>query len=272
MPRLALGVEYDGTRFVGWQTQTNGPSVQDELEAALARVANEPVRVICAGRTDTGVHATGQVVHFDTHARRKPHSWIMGANTYLRHDVNVLWAREVPKDFHARFSAISRSYRYLILNRHYRSALWRHRVAWVHTPLNEQAMHRAAQVLLGEHDFSAFRASGCQAKSPVRTISHIAVCRQGQVLELQISANAFLHHMVRNIAGSLIKIGAGEAAETWLGEVLAGRDRGRAGVTGLPEGLYLSEVRYDPRFKLPPCSKNIDADCFIIDRSPSQTD
>jgi len=272
MPRLALGVEYDGTRFVGWQTQTSGASVQDDLEAALSRVANEPVRAICAGRTDSGVHATGQVVHFDTHARRKPHAWIMGANSYLGHDVNVLWAREVPEDFHARFSATGRSYRYLILNRHYRSALWRHRAAWVHTPLDEQAMHRAAQVLVGEHDFSSFRASGCQARSPVRSVRRISVSRQGQVLELQISANAFLHHMVRNIVGSLIRIGAGKAEESWLGEVLAARDRRRAGVTGLPGGLYLSDVQYDPRFKLPPCSKNIDADCFIINRSSRQTD
>jgi tRNA pseudouridine38-40 synthase len=264
MPRLALGVEYDGTRFVGWQTQTNGPSVQDAVEAALSRVANEPVRVICAGRTDTGVHASGQVVHFDTRAQRKAHAWIMGANTYLRRDVNVTWAREVPEDFHARFSATGRSYRYLILNRHYRSALWRHRAAWVHKPLDEHAMHGAAQVLLGEHDFSAFRASGCQAKNPVRTVRHISVGRQGQILEIKISANAFLHHMVRNIAGSLIRIGAGEAAESWLGEVLAGRDRSMAGVTGVPGGLYLSEVQYDPRFKLPSCSKNIAADCSMI--------
>lgn len=272
MPRLALGVEYDGTRFVGWQTQTNGPSVQDALEAALSRVADEPVRVICAGRTDTGVHATGQVVHFDTQAQRKPHAWIMGANTYLRHDVNVTWAREVPEDFHARFSATGRVYRYLILNRHYRSALWRHRAAWVHAPLDEGAMHRAAQVLLGEHDFSAFRASGCQAKHPVRTVRHISVSRHGQILELKISANAFLHHMVRNIVGSLIRIGSGEAAESWLGEVLAGRDRTRAGVTGVPQGLYLSEVQYDPLFKLPSCSKNIEADCSIIYGTSRQTD
>jgi tRNA pseudouridine38-40 synthase len=271
MPRIALGIEYDGTRFVGWQIQKNGPSVQSELELALSRVANEPVRVICAGRTDTGVHATGQVVHMDTGAMRKPHSWVRGANTYLGDDVNVLWATEVPDDFHARFSATSRSYRYLMLNRKYRSALWCNRTAWVYDPLDENAMHRAAQALVGKHDFSSFRASGCQAHSPVRTVSHISVTRHGEILELQISANAFLHHMVRNIAGSLIKIGSGLAPENWLGEVLGMRDRTKAGVTGLPQGLYLTNVGYPPEFKLPPCSKNNASDCFMINGSPRHT-
>jgi len=271
MPRIALGIEYDGTRFVGWQIQNNGLSVQSELERALSRVANEPIRVICAGRTDTGVHATGQVVHMDTAAIRKPHSWVRGANTYLGDDVNVLWATEVPEDFHARFSAISRSYRYLILNRKYRSALWCNRTAWVHDPLDEQVMHRAAQALLGKHDFSSFRASGCQAHSPVRTVSHISVVRRGEILELEISANALLHHMVRNIAGSLIKIGSGQASENWLGEVLEMRDRTKAGVTGLPQGLYLTNVGYPAECKVPPCSKNNDSDCFIINGSSLHT-
>jgi tRNA pseudouridine38-40 synthase len=260
MPRLALGVEYDGTRYIGWQVQTNGPSVQSALEMALSRVADEPVRVVCAGRTDTGVHATGQVVHFDTGARRKTHGWIMGANTYLGQDVSVQWAAEVPEDFHARFSATGRSYRYLILNRHYRSALWRHRAAWVHEPLDDQLMHRAAQALVGEHDFSAFRAAGCQARTPVRTVTRVAVHRHGEMVELRISANAFLHHMVRNIAGSLIKIGLGQAPEDWLGEILHGRNRSLAGVTGVPQGLYLEAVEYPGRFNLSSCSKIIDAD------------
>lgn len=271
MPRIALGIEYDGTRFVGWQVQDNGPSVQQELESALSRVANEPVRVVCAGRTDTGVHATGQVVHMDTGAIRQPHSWVRGANTYLGDDVNVLWATEVPDDFHARFSAISRSYRYLILNREIRSALWCNRTAWVYAPLDEHAMHRAAQVLAGRHDFSSFRASGCQAHSPVRTVSHISVSRRGEILEIEISANAFLHHMVRNIAGSLIKIGSGLAPESWLAEVLEMRDRTRAGITGLPQGLYLTNVGYPPEFKLPPCSKINDSDCFIMSGSSLST-
>ena len=271
MPRIALGIEYDGTRFVGWQVQDNGSSVQAELESALSRVANEPVRVVCAGRTDTGVHATGQVVHMDTGAIRKPHSWVRGANTYLGDDVNVLWACEVPDDFHARFSATSRSYRYLILNRECRSALWCNRTAWVYVPLDEQAMHRAAQVLVGKHDFSSFRAAGCQAHSPVRTVSHIAVTRRGEILEIEISANAFLHHMVRNIAGSLIKIGSGLAPESWLAQVLEMRDRTKAGVTGLPQGLYLTNVGYPAEFGLPPCSKNNDSDCFIMSGSSLST-
>lgn len=271
MPRIALGIEYDGTRFVGWQVQDNGPSVQGELERALSRVANEPVRVVCAGRTDTGVHATGQVVHMDTSAARKPHSWVRGANTYLGDDVNVLWAAEVPGEFHARFSAISRSYRYLILNRRQRSALWCNRTAWVYEPLDEQLMHRAAQALVGKHDFSSFRASGCQAHSPVRTVSNISVTRRGEILEIEISANAFLHHMVRNIAGSLIKIGSGLAPESWLAEVLEMRDRTKAGVTGLPQGLYLTNVGYPTEFVLPPCSKINDSDCFIMSGSSLST-
>jgi len=263
--RIALGVESDGTGFFGWQVQPYGRSVQTELQSALARVANESVAVVCAGRTDSGVHATGQVVHFDTVALRKPHAWLLGANTYLPRDVNVCWAREVPDDFHARFSATRRRYRYLILNRRYRSALWDRRATWIHAELDVAAMHRAAQCLLGEHDFSAFRAAGCQAKTAVRTVSAIQFRRLGALVELEITANAFLQHMVRNIVGSLLAIGRGEAKEEWLAHILAGRDRTLAGMTAPPEGLYLAGVSYPPEFGLPDSIEQELADCFIID-------
>jgi len=265
MPRIALGIEYDGTGFFGWQVQPYGRSVQSELEKALAKVANEPVAVVCAGRTDSGVHATGQVVHFDTAALREPHSWLLGGNTYLPRDVNLCWAREVPGDFHARFSATRRSYRYLILNRRHRSALWDRRATWSHGELDVEAMHHAAQHLLGEHDFSAFRAAGCQAKSPVRTVSNIRVRRIGALVELTVIANAFLQHMVRNIVGSLLAIGRGDADADWLLRILSGRDRRRAGMTAPPEGLYLTGVGYPPVYGLPDSIEQEIADCFIIE-------
>ena len=210
--RIALGIEYDGTSYNGWQRQKTGLGVQQRLEEALSLVANEQVEVTCAGRTDTGVHASGQVVHFDTSAERSERGWLLGANSNLPPDISVTWVKTVGDDFHARFSAVSRSYQYLILNRLQRSALHRERAWWVHQPLDEQRMHAAAQALLGEHDFSAFRAAGCQASSAVRDLAKITVTRSGRWVTLDVTANAFLMHMVRNITGTLAVIGRGEAS------------------------------------------------------------
>ena len=249
--RIALGIEYDGTSYNGWQRQNNGIGVQQRLEEALAVVANEDVKVTCAGRTDTGVHASGQVVHFDTSAERSDRSWLLGANTNLPADINVSWAQPVSDEFHARFSATGRSYRYVILNRLQRSALHRHRAWWVHQPLDEQRMHAAAQQLLGEHDFSAFRAAGCQAGSAMRELTEIRVSRDGDWVFLDVSANAFLMHMVRNITGTLAAIGQGEQPVDWALDVLEGRDRTAGGVTAPPHGLTLVAVDYPPEFGIP---------------------
>lgn len=247
--RVALGVEYDGTAFHGWQYQGDVRSVQESLQIALSKVANHEVTVHCAGRTDTGVHATGQVVHFETPAVRSERSWILGCNVNLPHDISIGWAREVPDSFHARFSAVGRHYRYLILNRAYRSALWRDRAVWVHHSLDAEAMHEAAQRLIGTHDFSSYRALGCQAKHPVRTIHSLQVSRQGEMVTIDIHANAFLHHMVRNIAGVLIAIGKGEQSVSWAEEVLALRDRTLGGVTAPPQGLCLTKVDYPDEYE-----------------------
>ena len=249
--RIAVGIEYDGRRFHGWQAQGDERCVQDVVEAALSHVADERIRVRCAGRTDAGVHALGQVVHFDTQARRPERAWVLGANTALPKDVNLLWSREVPDDFHARFSALSRSYRYLILDRSARSSLRAGRVTWIHRPLDAEAMRVAAQPLLGTHDFSSYRAIGCQARHPVRTITDLEVRRCGELIELTVTANAFLHHMVRNIAGVLIAIGRGDRDVGWAREVLELRNRALGGVTAPPDGLYLEHVRYPPEFGLP---------------------
>jgi len=250
--RIALCIEYDGSAFKGWQLQRHGVrTVQGELESALQRVAAHPVRVSCAGRTDTGVHAAGQVVHFDTEAQRQPRNWVLGANVNLPHDVAVSWACEVPDDFHARFSAQSRSYRYLILNRPTRSSLLARRVTWIHRPLDADLMHRAGQALVGTHDFSSYRAVACQAKSPIRTLHRLDVIRHGELIELRVHANAFLHHMIRNIAGVLMTIGRGEASPDWAASVLELRDRTLGGVTAPPDGLYFERVWYPERFRLP---------------------
>ncbi|MBV2089587.1 MAG: tRNA pseudouridine(38-40) synthase TruA [Candidatus Thiodiazotropha sp. (ex Ctena orbiculata)] len=248
--RVALGVEYDGTAFHGWQFQGDVRSVQESLQIALSQVADHEVTVHCAGRTDTGVHATGQIVHFDTPSVRTDRSWVLGTNVNLPADVSICWAKVMPEDFHARFSAIGRHYRYLILNRTYRSALWRDRAVWIHKPLDEEAMHRAAQKLVGTHDFSSYRALGCQAKHPVRTVHSLSVSRQGEMLSIEVHANAFLHHMVRNIAGVLIAIGKGEQSESWADEILALRDRTLGGVTAPPQGLCLTQVDYPEEFAL----------------------
>ncbi len=249
--RIALGIEYDGTSYNGWQRQKNGIGVQQRLEEALSLVANETVEVHCAGRTDTGVHASGQVAHFDTQADRSERGWLLGANTNLPPDINVSWVRRVGDDFHARFSATARSYRYRILNRLQRSALHRHRAWWVHQPLDEQRMHEAAQQLLGEHDFSAFRAAGCQANSATREVTRVAVTRRGDWLTLRITANAFLMHMVRNITGTLVAIGQGEQAVGWLAEVLESRDRTLGGITAPAQGLTLVGVEYPEAWGIP---------------------
>ncbi|HEC17199.1 MAG TPA: tRNA pseudouridine(38-40) synthase TruA [Sedimenticola sp.] len=251
MLRIALGVEYDGAHFHGWQIQPGVRTVQEELEKALSRVADRPVRVQCAGRTDTGVHGVGQVAHFDTEARRSPRSWVLGANANLPFDINLTWAQPVDGSFHARFSATSRDYRYIILNRMTRSSLWRNHAVWTHRPLDEDRMRQAAQLLVGTHDFSSYRALGCQAKSPVRTITRLDVSRQGDRVIIDVSANAFLHHMVRNIAGVLMAIGRGDEPVTWSREVLERRDRTQGGVTAPPEGLYLMRVGYPDQFRIP---------------------
>lgn len=251
MKRLALGLEYDGSRFYGWQIQRQTPTVQGVLEQALSRVADEPVQVACGGRTDTGVHALCQVVHFDTRAVRHERAWVLGVNSRLPAGVSALWIRAVPDDFHARFSATGRSYRYRILNRWVRPAVARDHVAWEREPLDAGRMHEAAQQLLGEHDFSSFRAAGCQARHPVRTISAISVRRDGDEVIIDVSANGFLYHMVRNISGSLMAIGRGRQEVQWLARVLQAADRRQGGVTAPPGGLYFLGPSYPAAFALP---------------------
>lgn len=251
--RIAMGIEYHGAGFHGWQAQKSGVrSVQETLERALAAVAAHPVRVICAGRTDTGVHGLGQVIHFDTAAQRPERGWMLGCNANLPDDVSVTWACPVADDFHARFSALGRSYRYLILNRSARSSLLAARATWIHRPLDAEKMHLAGQQLVGVHDFSSYRAQGCQAKSPVRTLHSLDVRRQGDLIELRVHANAFLHHMVRNIAGVLITIGQGDQSLGWAGDVLRLCNRTLGGVTAPPDGLYFERVDYPSAFVLPP--------------------
>ena len=249
--RTVLGLEYDGSRFFGFQRQRQSPTVQEVLEDALERVADHAVTVHCAGRTDTGVHALGQVVHFDTRAERSERSWVLGCNTNLPPGVSVLWARTAAAGFHARFSARGRRYRYRILNRWTRPGLLHGRVSWERRSLDAERMHRAAQLLLGEHDFSSFRAPGCQARHAQRTLQRIAVERFGDEVCIDVSANAFLYHMVRNIAGTLIEVGVGKREPNWVGEVLALRDRARAGVTATPDGLYFVGVEYPDYPDLP---------------------
>jgi tRNA pseudouridine38-40 synthase len=251
MPRIALGIEYDGTAFAGWQTQLHATGIQSVVEEALAHVADHPLAVTAAGRTDAGVHATAQVVHFDTAVERSERAWVLGANTHLRPDVSVLWARVMPAEFHARFSAVARSYRYVIRNRAARPSLDRHRACWVREPLQADLMHEAAQTLTGSHDFSSFRAAECQSHSPVRNLESIDVKRREDVVTIDVTANAFLHHMVRNIAGVLIAVGKGKQPPTWVREVLDLKDRRLGGVTAPPDGLYLVSVRYPAVFALP---------------------
>jgi tRNA pseudouridine38-40 synthase len=249
--RVALGIEYDGTAYNGWQRQKTGTGVQALLEETLSGVADEPVEVVCAGRTDTGVHASAQVVHFDSTAERSSRGWLLGVNSGLPDDINANWAVFVDDDFHARFSATSRTYRYLILNRRVRSALYRHRAWWVYESLDEQAMLEASEYLLGEHDFSAFRAAGCRASTPTRVIHSLQVKRSGDWLTVTITANAFLQHMVRNITGLLATIGKGDREPAWAKSVLESRDRKEGGVTAPPHGLTLIDVEYPEACKIP---------------------
>ena len=225
--------------------------MQDVLQAALAAIAGEPVTVFGAGRTDRGVHARGQVAHFDTSAVRPDTAWVRGVNAFLPEAVAVLWARPVDAEFHARFSAVARTYRYRLVNRPVRPALAARRAGWYHAPLDVEAMRAAARALLGEHDFSAFRAAECEAASPVRTVHSLDISREGERIELVIRANAFLHHMVRNIVGSLVYVGAGKQPPGWIADVLAARDRSKAAPTFAPEGLYLERVEYDQKWGLP---------------------
>src|SRR5690554_826945 len=251
--RVALVVEYNGARFHGFQTQADGVrSVQQTLETALSRVADEPISLVCAGRTDTGVHATHQVVHFDTRAIRSTRGWVMGANTFLKDSVVVHAVRQVPDTFHARYSAFARRYRYVIYNSPIPPALFREQMTWNYRPLDAELMHEAAQHLIGEHDFSSFRAAGCQSKTPFRNVHFVVVRRKGRLLLLDIQANAFLHHMVRSVAGTLLAVGCGKRPVEWVAELLAQCDRRLGGVTAPPYGLYFVDASYDPTYGLPP--------------------
>ena len=253
MTRIALGIEYDGSAYHGWQSQLQEgvATVQETLEQALSRVADHRVSVVCAGRTDTGVHGTGQVVHFDSEAIRDNKAWVYGGNSNLPPDICVRWAQPVSQDFHARFSAVSRRYRYVIYNHPIRPALFSRQLSWNYRPLALAPMQAAAQALVGEHDFSAYRGVQCQAKSPVKTVHSLELYQQGPVMVIEIEANAFLMHMVRNIAGVLMAIGAGFQPVEWAGEVLETRDRTAGGVTAPPYGLYLVGVGYPDKFGLP---------------------
>jgi len=249
--RLALGIEYDGSEFFGWQRHNNGPTVQAAVEEALAFVAHHPVEVVCSGRTDARVHAACQVVHFDSDAARDPRAWVLGSNTRLPGGVRVLWCQAVADDFHARYAARARRYRYRILNRAIPPAMQRQFLSWERLPLDADAMQRAAQALVGEHDFSAFRTAQCQAKHPNRHLHEIGVRRDGEQVIVEVQANAFLHHMVRNIVGSLIPVGHHEQSETWPGQLLAGRDRTVAGPTAPAEGLVFLGAKYPAEWGLP---------------------
>ena len=249
--RYALGLEYDGAGFFGWQRQADSATVQLSVEKALAVVANHPITVICAGRTDTGVHARGQVVHFDSASQRSARQWMLGINSNLPDAVRSVWIREVDDSFHARFGAFSRSYRYSILNRWVRPAIGANYYGWCRRPLDEQLMHKAAQALAGRHDFSAFRSAGCSAQHATREVTAIRVSRQGDFVMIDITANAFLYHMVRNIVGSLIPVGRGDKSVQWFEQVMQGEDRKLAGVTAESQGLCFMSVRYDPKYELP---------------------
>lgn len=252
--RIALGVEYDGSAFHGWQKQPDGATVQNALESALARIASCPVDVVCAGRTDAGVHATGQVVHFDTDVVRPLTAWVRGVNTFLPSAVAVRWAYPVTEGFHARFSASGRSYRYILINRSQRTGVWHGRAGWYHHPLDVGSMQQAARYLLGEHDFSSFRAADCQAKSPRKTMRRAEIQRIGEMIVFDFEAGAFLHHMVRNLVGSLVYVGQGRHRPEWMEELLAARDRRLAAPTFSAAGLYLIGVSYESRWGLPVAS------------------
>ena len=249
--RFALGIEYDGSNYCGWQRQNHVNSVQQELEKALSKVVNTPTEVICAGRTDTGVHGTGQVIHFDSPVDRGERAWTLGINTHLPQDISVKWGQSVSDDFHARFSATARRYKYIIYNGTKRPAIFHKGLSHCYDALDADLMNQAAQHLVGEHDYTSYRTVHCQANSPVRTIKHLKVTRQGQYVIIDIKANAFLHHMVRNIAGSLIRVGRKIETVDWIGEVLEQRNRCKAGMTAPSGGLYFVDVDYPQEFNIP---------------------
>ena len=251
MPRIALGLEYDGSAFCGWQTQPTGCGVQDHLGQALQQFLQANVETVAAGRTDAGVHASAQVVHLDTDIQRETHSWVRGTNANLHPSARVLWATTVPDDFHARYSARARTYRYLLVNAPVAPAILKGKAGWHHRPLDVERMQRAAQALVGEHDFSAFRDAECQAKSPVRTLSTLTITRHHALVAISVTANAFLHHMVRNMVGSLVYVGDGRQPPDWLAKLLESRDRRNAAPTFMPDGLYLAGIEYDRAFTLP---------------------
>lgn len=249
--RVALCVRYDGSNYYGWQRQEGLNTIQAQLENALSLVANHPVTIVGAGRTDAGVHATGQIVHFDTDAVRSEHAWVFGANTYLPLDISVLWVKPVCSDFHARHSAFSRRYKYVIYNHEIRPAVLAKAVSWYYRDLDVELMWQGIPYLIGEHDFSAFRGAGCQSNTAIREVFSIDIVRQQKIVTIDIEANAFLLHMVRNIAGVLMTIGSGVRSPEWVKEVLESRDRRRAAMTASPNGLYLVEVNYSDEFNLP---------------------
>lgn len=251
MTRIALGVQYSGTGWHGWQSQPGRNTVQDTLEAALSSFADHPIRVTCAGRTDAGVHAIGQVVHFDSEARRDLQGWIRGVNALLPKSIAVTWSRAVDASFHARFSAVQRHYDYLLYNHPVRAPLWDGRAGWVHMPLDVERMRAAGQCLLGQHDFSAFRSAECQARSPVRQMDRFTVQQCGPLLVISLAANGFLHHMVRNLVGCLVYVGCGRQPVEWLAAVLAQRERRLAAPTFMAAGLHLTAVQYPASFGLP---------------------
>lgn len=254
MGRIALGVAYDGTNWGGWQTQPSRNTVQDQLQLALAGFLGQATPTMCAGRTDAGVHALCQVVHLDTDIVRSEEAWVRGLNSALPKSISVQWARPVSNDFHARFSALSRSYVYLLRSDRINSPFVRGRMGWVHYELNLQAMQQAANSLLGEHDFTSFRSSECQAASPVRDLQRIDIQQQGNFFIFNFQANAFLHHMVRNLMGALLLVGRGRKPVQWAQQVLQERDRNKAGATFAPDGLYLASVQYPEQFGLPAAS------------------
>ncbi len=249
--RIALSVAYNGAAFCGWQRQSHSPSVQQDLETALSKIANHPVSVACAGRTDTGVHGTNQIVHFDTDAVRPDKAWLLGTNTNLNADIKVNWVKPVTQEFHARFSATARRYRYLIQNTRFPPAILSHGLTWEKLPLDADKMHQAAQHFLGEQDFSSVRAANCQSHSKHRNIHHLNVVRLGDFVMIDIQANAFLYHMVRNITGLLLEVGSGRQSPDWVQQVLSAKDRTKAAKTAPANGLYLVDVTYPQQFDLP---------------------
>ncbi|NNE38274.1 MAG: tRNA pseudouridine(38-40) synthase TruA [Gammaproteobacteria bacterium] len=260
--RLVAGVEYDGTNFVGWQKQDQGRTVQQSVESAFSKVADHTVSVQCAGRTDSGVHAIEQVIHFDTESLREDHSWVFGVNSLVPDDININWVKRTDTDFHARFSALSRYYRYIILNRATRSSLLSNFSAWQIHHLNEEDMSEAAKLLIGKHDFTSFRATSCQSKTPIRDVTNLTVQRRGDFIFIDIIANAFLQHMVRNIVGVLMQIGCKKYPVNWAMDVLDAKDRTKGGITAPASGLYLMKVQYPGDFNLPSGAADFSKDFF----------